>query len=898
MAVENPKFGKGIALAAGFDLGAKAALDSRSVVKSIEERDAHVTGNRAYEGMLVYVEDNGMTYRYQKNAEGQLEFVEFGFNQAAFDESLESAMAQDRATIADHESRIGAVETQIGDEDGGLVKDIADNKKAIEQEVSDRQQAVSDAKDELQGKIDGVESAANAKFELLNGTTLPNMKSELEGKIQNAQNAANAAQGDVDVLEERLDAEGGLVDRIEANEAFVAAQPAIDEAQDNAIEAAQGAADAAQAAADKAQGEVDALEILVGQYKEALDGKDAAIEADIVAHKAAQETKEKSQDDAIAAVADRATSLENRANGFDEAIERIDEKDLEQDGKIADIQAKDVTQDNRLDDIEESLAEGGDIKELIDAAQKAADDAQGEVDALEGVVEALDSAYKAADAAFEIRIAANEAFVAAQPAKDQKQTEDINKNAQAIAKEVQDRETAVNTVAGNLATEVARADAEEKKIREDFAAADTANLNAAKKYADDAITALVDSAPEAMNTLNELAEAIKGNEDIYKAYVEEHAQAMATMKSDLQAEIDADVAVEKKDRQDADAALQTAIDNEASAARAAEKKLGEDLQAAKDELAEDIQANADEMTKQKNDAIDGTLANKIKANAQAIADEAAEARKQEGLIRGEMATEAERVNAKIAADILVETNRAKGKESELAQAVADEKTQREAQDNALDGKIDTTKTNLENKIAQDIATESALRQAAEKDIADDLAAEVQERESEIARVEGECDAAMAQEVIDRNNAIKVEEDRAKGIEQGLQNAVDALEDRMDTAESDIDTLENWKNAHSHTEMQQGIADNLAAINKLNGDANTAGSVAKSIADALVSHADREEVKAMFVNVINSLDMKLEEDELVLTLGTEGLKVASVEIDVCSEQDIQDIIDGLDAAQAE
>lgn len=81
MAIENPKFGKGIALAGGFDLGAKAPLDSRYTVASIEERDAHVTGNRAYEGMLVYVEDNGVTYQYIKGADGStLEWVEFGFN--------------------------------------------------------------------------------------------------------------------------------------------------------------------------------------------------------------------------------------------------------------------------------------------------------------------------------------------------------------------------------------------------------------------------------------------------------------------------------------------------------------------------------------------------------------------------------------------------------------------------------------------------------------------------------------------------------------------------------------------------------------------------------------------------------------------------------------------------
>lgn len=81
MAIE---FGKGIALAGGFDLGAKAPLDSRLTVATIEERDAHVTGNRAYEGMLVYVEADKITYQYVADAEGNLSWKDFGFNETDF----------------------------------------------------------------------------------------------------------------------------------------------------------------------------------------------------------------------------------------------------------------------------------------------------------------------------------------------------------------------------------------------------------------------------------------------------------------------------------------------------------------------------------------------------------------------------------------------------------------------------------------------------------------------------------------------------------------------------------------------------------------------------------------------------------------------------------------------
>ena len=60
-------YGKGITVASGFDLSAKSPLDTRSIVNTIEERNAHVTGNRVYEGMRVYVLAEKKEYRYNGN---------------------------------------------------------------------------------------------------------------------------------------------------------------------------------------------------------------------------------------------------------------------------------------------------------------------------------------------------------------------------------------------------------------------------------------------------------------------------------------------------------------------------------------------------------------------------------------------------------------------------------------------------------------------------------------------------------------------------------------------------------------------------------------------------------------------------------------------------------------
>ena len=57
-------FGKGIPLASGFDLGAKIPLDSRSVVDYDSELQEHITSNRAYAGMRVFVKETKTLYYY------------------------------------------------------------------------------------------------------------------------------------------------------------------------------------------------------------------------------------------------------------------------------------------------------------------------------------------------------------------------------------------------------------------------------------------------------------------------------------------------------------------------------------------------------------------------------------------------------------------------------------------------------------------------------------------------------------------------------------------------------------------------------------------------------------------------------------------------------------------
>lgn len=65
MAEQERKFGKGIGVVSGFDLGAAAPVDSKYTVAIKAEMEAHKTGNRVYEGMQVFCEEDKTLYIYK-----------------------------------------------------------------------------------------------------------------------------------------------------------------------------------------------------------------------------------------------------------------------------------------------------------------------------------------------------------------------------------------------------------------------------------------------------------------------------------------------------------------------------------------------------------------------------------------------------------------------------------------------------------------------------------------------------------------------------------------------------------------------------------------------------------------------------------------------------------------
>lgn len=137
-----------------------------------------------------------------------------------------------------------------------------------------------------------------------------------------------------------------------------------------------------------------------------------------------------------------------------------------------------------------------------------------------------------------------------------------------VSKKIKD---AVDTINGNIDGVKGRVDVLEGQVASIPGSIEAAK-NEAKRYAEEKITDLVGGAPEAMDTLKELADAIEEHQEVYEGYVQTVAGDIARAKSEAIAEAGKlDNALK--------AELNSTVENEANRAKAAEKKLTDDLAA-------------------------------------------------------------------------------------------------------------------------------------------------------------------------------------------------------------------------------------------------------------------------------------------------------------------------------
>ena len=232
----------------------------------------------------------------------------------------------------------------------------------------------------------------------------------------------------------------------------------------------------------------------------------------------------------------------------------------------------------------------------------------------------------------------------------------------------------------------------------------------------------------------------------------------------------------------------------------------------------------------------------------------------------------------------------------LVKNVADLQAKNKSQDTAIEG-AQTTADSA-------VAAAAAAQKQADKGVTDAAAAKKQADK-------GVTDAAAAQADVDAIKAqlgtggtsglskdIKANTDAIAAINNAETGILATSKKYTDEKIGDLTTTVNANKAAisaEETRAKKAEKANADAIAKLNGTAETEGSVAKSIADALVDYTDTTNMKAFVASVVNTLALTMEDDKVKLKLGgVDGVTVTETSLDLCTDADINEIIAGLDA----
>lgn len=440
-----------------------------------------------------------------------------------------------------------------------------------------------------------------------------------------------------------------------------------------------------------------------------------------------------------------------------------------------------------------------------------------------------------------------------------------------------------------------------------------------------AIEKIIGSAPEVLDTLEEIAKAL-GDDPNFASTI---TKKLAAITEKVNQEIE--------DRTAADAALQVNIDKEVVERKEADAALKEELkeyvdnsaatgdtalQVVKDNLAKEIQdrkdadailqANIDKETVDRKDA-DKTHTDNIAALTQRVSDLALSMQDAINTVKNELTAQ---VNANTTAIATNQANITKNSEAitamnktiadnykEVKDMVNEEIVDRTNGDSNLSSRIDTTNIALGTETAERKAADQILQVNLDKEIGDRKSADTaletkiesqisnlsQQTSSEITRVEGE----VTQEVKDREAADKTLSDRIDSLETGSTAGLNEVKAKVEANTVAINTEKDRATARENAiqaNLDTAIANHKDEVNGLSKDISDEANARLAGDTALQVNIDKEVADRK--NADTLLDNKIAQeisDRTTAIQGLESKKVDKVDGKVLSSNDFTDIL---------
>ena len=440
-----------------------------------------------------------------------------------------------------------------------------------------------------------------------------------------------------------------------------------------------------------------------------------------------------------------------------------------------------------------------------------------------------------------------------------------------------------------------------------------------------AIEKIIGSAPEVLDTLEEIAKALGDDPNFASTITKKLAAITEKVNQEIEDRTAADVALqasittEVAERKEADAALKEElkeyVDNSAATGDTA-------LQVVKDNLAKEIQdrkdadailqANIDKETVDRKDA-DKTHTDNIAALTQRVSDLALSMQDAIDTVKNELTAQ---VNANTTAIATNQANITKNSEAitamnktiadnykEVKDMVNEEIVDRTNGDSNLSSRIDTTNIALGTETAERKAADQILQVNLDKEVGDRKSADTaletkiegqisnlsQQTSSEITRVEGK----VTQEVKDREAADKTLSDRIDSLETGSTAGLNEIKAKVDANTVAITTEKDRATARENAiqaNLDTAIANHKDEVNGLSKDISDEANTRLAGDTALQVNIDKEVADRK--NADTLLENKIAQevsDRTTAIQAIESKKVDKVDGKVLSSNDFTDIL---------